>query len=305
VAAEFGLTGPVRILPLAAGGANVFQFNTSDGMFVAKLAVDEAEAELYAAVADALNDLGIRQASPRRTREGRLVSSEGFALTEFLPGRICLPPGSEQTVAVMRHLASYQAALATVAAPAFLDERHTLWQNVARPAWLCDHLPALVQEFPPNNLDHGLIRTGLAHLEETTSAPGGQLARQVVHGDIGPDNVLMEGTTVVAVIDFTPFLAPALFGFATALYWYHVRAQGRENDPPPLDFAAVAHSVDAYAEVWPLTRAERDLVPVMILGEALRRLATTLALAATRGREPIDLEPRYKAVALLVNALDG
>lgn len=126
VAAEFGLTGPVRILPLAGGGANVFQLNTGDGVFVAKPAVDEAEAELYAAVADALNSLGIRQATPRRTREGTLVSSEGFALIEFLPGSICLPPGPERTVAVMRHLASYQAALARVPAPAFLDHRQTL-----------------------------------------------------------------------------------------------------------------------------------------------------------------------------------
>lgn len=172
-----------------------------------------------------------------------------------------------------------------------------------RPAWLCDHLPGLLQEFPPNNLDHGLVETGLAHLERATSAPVDQLPRQLVHGDIGPDNVLMEGTTVVAVIDFTPFRALALFGFASALYWYHIRAQGRDTDPPPLDLAAVARSVDAYADVWPLTGAERDLVPVMILGEALRRLATTLALAETIGRGPIDLGPRYRAVALLVDAL--
>ena len=304
LAAAFGLPPPVRIVPLAGGGPNVASLITADGAFVAKRAVDEAEAELYARVAAALNLLGVRQAIPRHTPDGRLVSSSGYMLAELLPGRIFLPPGPEQTVAVMRHLAAYQEALATVAAPAFLDQRQTLWQNVVNPDWLCAQLPGLLERTPSNGMDPGLVRAGLASLEEAIASIS-QLPRQLVHGDIGPDNVLMEGTMVVAIIDFTPFRAPALSGLATALYWYHVRAQGREIDPPPLDLATLADSVDAYAEVNPLMAAERDLLPVMVLGEALRRLATTLASGPVTGGWSAYLDRRYRAVALLVDALNG
>jgi Ser/Thr protein kinase RdoA (MazF antagonist) len=156
----------------------------------------------------------------------------------------------------------------------------------------------------PRRYGPGPVGAGLAYLEQAITAIR-QLPRQLVHGDIGPDNVLMEEATVVAIIDFTPFRAPALFGLATALYWYHVRAQGRNIDPPPLDIATLTESVDAYAEVNPLTLAERDLLPVMVIGEALRRLATTLGLGAATGEWSADLDRRYRAVALLVDALSG
>ncbi len=59
----------------------------------------------------------------------------------------------------------------------------------------------------------------------TTPAGTCLLPRQLVHGDIGPDNVLLDGERVVAIIDFRPHVLPVLSAASTAPYWYHVYGQ--------------------------------------------------------------------------------
>ena len=102
-----------------------------------------------------------------------------------------------------------------------------------------------------------------------------------MHSDIGPDNVLLDGEQVVAIIDFTPHVLPVLFAASTALYWYHVYGQQRA-----VSVAALAASRDAMAEVRPWSAAEDKLWAVGLVWEGLRRLATTLELARSAGTDP-------------------
>ena len=122
-----------------------------------------------------------------------------------------------------------------------------------------------------------------------------QLPRQLVHGDIGPDNVLMHGDEVVAIVDFTPFCQPVLFAVATAVYWYHVHGR-RQLDPGAIraSLAAAGHR--------PWTAAEREAWPAMLAREALRRLATPLAVAAEPGAgPPARTGERYRAVLSIMD----
>jgi Ser/Thr protein kinase RdoA (MazF antagonist) len=51
------------------------------------------------------------------------------------------------------------------------------------------------------------VSRALAQLAE--SAPLiDALPSRLIHGDIGPDNVLMDGDDVVAIVDFTPLREP-------------------------------------------------------------------------------------------------
>jgi Ser/Thr protein kinase RdoA (MazF antagonist) len=74
-----------------------------------------------------------------------------------------------------------------------------------------------------------------------------------VHGDIGPDNVLLDGEQVVAIIDFTPHLLPVLSAASTALYWYHVYGQSA------ISADSLAASRAAIGEVRPWAAAEEEL----------------------------------------------
>jgi Ser/Thr protein kinase RdoA (MazF antagonist) len=74
----------------------------------------------------------------------------------------------------------------------------------------------------------------------------------------------MNGTHVVAIVDFTPFSKPVLFAIATAVYWYHL--YGR----PRLDLAAVRATVAAASERREWTGTETAAWPAMVALEALR-----------------------------------
>jgi Ser/Thr protein kinase RdoA (MazF antagonist) len=296
IAAEFGLGRLLAVTSLAGGRAGVVRLTTAAGEFVAKPADSEAQAVLYECAAQVLSQAGVRQARPRRTTAGSRIGESGHGVQEFLPGRICPHPTPAQTAAVMRHAGAYHAALAHVPVPPTLAAQDTLFTRVASPGYLIATLPGLLHRtgLPGGAGDTvaralGLVEAYLPRMR--------QLPDQLVHGDIGPDNVLMDGDEVVAVIDFTPFAEPVLFAVATALYWYHVHGQAT------LDGRAVRASFAAASPRRGWARAETAVWPVMLLREALRRLATPLALAGEPGTSvPVAVITRYQAVRSILRA---
>jgi Ser/Thr protein kinase RdoA (MazF antagonist) len=300
LAAEFGLGRLLAARPLAGGGPGVLKLTTEQGEFVVKPGARLAHAQVHEHAALALSRAGIRQARLLRTTTGALIAASGHSAQEFLPGRICLHPTPAQTAAVMRHAGAYHAALASVPAPPALRAEQTLWTRVTRPDYLIEALPGLLRRSGLPGVGDDSARRAVGYLEAALP----QLRRlppQVVHGDIGPDNVLMRGDEVVAVIDFTPFAEPALFAVATAVYWYHLH--GRPAADTTADTAAIAVSLAAAAPGRPWTAAELAAWPAMLLRESLRRLATPLALAEEAGTAvPAGVGLRYEAVRTVVRS---
>jgi Ser/Thr protein kinase RdoA (MazF antagonist) len=311
IAAEFGLGRPLGVAPLAGGHADVTRLTTARGTFVIKPAYGPAEAEdLSEQAALVLSAAGIRQARRLRTTAGSLVSESGHTVQEFLPGEICLRPTPAQTTATMRHAGAYHAALEQVPVPAWLLTAATVWDRVASAEYLVGQLPDLLRSHsppgraagppdraagPPGRADHGVVMAALGQIELALPLMR-QLPRQLVHGDIGPDNVLMHREEVVAIVDFTPSCQPVLFAVATAVYWYHVHGHRR------LDPGAIRASLAA-AGRRPWTAAEREVWPAMLAREALRRLATPLAVAAEAGTGPrARTGERYRAVLSIMNS---
>ena len=287
IAAEFGLGRVLGAEPLPGGHRGAIRLITSGGTFVVKPESAPAVAELYEKAALVLSAAGIRQAMPLRTIAGSLVSASGLGVEEFLPGGICLAPTAAQAAAAMRQVADYHAALATlpVAAPG-LAMPETVWTRVASARYLVDELPGLLRRHGPAEADP-VVAAALGHLERALPQIA-ELPLQIVHGDIGPDNVLMDGDAVVAIVDFTPHHEPVLFAVATAVYWYHV--YGRDD----LDLDAMRATLAGYR---PWTGAERVAWPAMLIREALRRLATPAAVAAQGGTPPRSpVAERYQAV---------
>jgi Ser/Thr protein kinase RdoA (MazF antagonist) len=280
IAAEFGLGRVLGAEPLPGGHRGAFRLITSGGTFVVKPESDPAVAELYEKAALVLSAAGIRQATPLRTVAGSLVSASGLGVEEFLPGGICLAPTAAQAAAAMRHVTDYHAALATLPAAAGLAMPETVWTRVASASYLVGELPALLRRHGPAEANSAeadpVVTAALGHLERALPQIA-ELPPQIVHGDIGPDNVLMDGDAVVAIVDFTPHHEPVLFAVATAVYWYHVYGRG------DLDLDAMRETLAGYR---PWTGAERVAWPAMLIREALRRLATPAAVAAEGGTPP-------------------
>ncbi len=325
IAAEFALGRPGAVTALAGGGPGVVKLTTAGGDV--KPCRDRTSAELYDRVAVVLGAAGIRQALPRRTVTGPAVSSSGHAVQEFLPGQISLRPTAAQTAATMRHVAEYHTALAQVRPPAALRVADSIWKRLASAEYLVRAMPGLLRD-PGPPLDAGpppdagpprdpepprdpgpwpeperprdcgnVIAVALGRLADALPLLR-RLPAQLVHGDIGPDNVLMDGDRVVAIIDFTAHEQPFLFALCTAVYWYHV--YGHDD----LDFGAVAASLAAARAARPWTELEAAAWPAMLIRESLRRLATTLAVARAAGTaaDPAAAASRYLAVRSVILA---
>jgi len=296
IAAEFDLGHLVAATPMAGGYANVTRITTDRGMFVIKRGFDESAAELYEQAADLLNAAGIRQAQPLRSRAGSLLSRSGHVVQEFLPGRAYLRPTSAQAIATMRHAGEYHAVLAQLQVQVNPLKTETVWSRVASAEYLVAELPALLRTYGWDGIgDDRDVRAALRHVENGL-AQIRELPIQLVHGDIGPDNVLMAGDEVVAIIDFAPFFEPVMFAIATAVYWYHIHGHRQlDVDAIHASFAAAGH------REW--TAVERATWPTMLAREALRRLATPIALAAETGADNLAAGlSRYRAVLSLMES---
>jgi Ser/Thr protein kinase RdoA (MazF antagonist) len=300
LAREYDLGGVISFEPLAGGGADVRRITTERGSFVQKRAGRPQDVELQAEVAEFLSARGIRQARIRPTWAGALISADGSYLQEYLPGTITTRPSARQAAAAMRYIGAYHHALAALAS-SYEPDPASLWTRVADPGFLLRTLPGLLARYdiPSGPAQSGL--TALAAARDRLEA----LPRQIVHGDIGPDNVLMDGNQVVSIIDFTPYHESAVFGACTALYWYHAHESSGAGAGSRPDLASrLQQSVRALGAHRPWSPAELALWPAGLLREALRRLATPLALAAETHRPPGPSVPaRYAALLAVLRVL--
>lgn len=286
VAEEFDLGTPIRVDATPYGWDQVVRLTTERGQYVVKPARQAWQIALYHRVECTLNARGVRQARLFLTSKGEPVGSTGHYVQELLPGEALEQADAVRSLALFGHLATYDAALREVAVSDELLAEDTVWTRVVSPDWLLDHLPTLVERAGLAWLDRASVDAALAVLAEARAAIQ-RLPRQLVHGDLGPDNVLYDGANLVAIIDFTPFYESRLFSVCTALYWFHVHP-GRSG--------GVDADVAAYDDL------ERELLGPMLVREALRRLATPLA-AAERSGDPLNEPPlrrRYDALLRLL-----
>jgi Ser/Thr protein kinase RdoA (MazF antagonist) len=277
---------------LPGGTDSVLRVRTDRGTYVLKPTARPADVELQARVAEYLNGRGVRQALIVPTQTGAMVSRDGAFVQEFLPGSLALQPATTQVAATMRHIGAYHRELANFPGPC--EPEDSVWQRVADPSYLVTELPGLLARY---DLADQVTLAGLGALGRHRRRLE-NLPRQLVHGDIGPDNVLMAGEEVVSIIDFTPYWESTLFAGCTALYWYHVYGRAA------VDPAGLRASIEALGQVRARTTEEVALWPAGLLREALRRLATPLVLAAESGAAPgPSLGPRLAALLATVDAI--
>jgi Ser/Thr protein kinase RdoA (MazF antagonist) len=259
---------------LPSGHPAVRKVTASAGTYLLKPAWRRADVALLAEL-PMLSPHGVRQPEVIRTGAGDLTSPNGYFLLEFLAGEPELEPSDTQVRAVMRAVGGLHVALSRLPA-GYEPDRNSLFVQVTDPAFLIEELPRLIRHY---GVATRPADTAIAWLAERQAALG-TLPRQLVHGDIGPDNVLLDGGQVVAIIDFTPHVLPVLFAASTALYWYHVYGL------PAISADDLAASRAAIGEVRPWAPAEEDLWVAGLVWEGLRRLATTLELARRGGTDP-------------------
>jgi homoserine kinase type II len=188
----------------------------------------------------------------------RAIGDKAVALIEFLPGVSVSAPTRAQARAVGAELARLHLAAADFAASRANGMALPEWQRLALacgPAGLATIDPWLAQ----------VVARDLPRIAQAWPAglPGG-----VIHADLFPDNVLVLGDTITGLIDFY-FACNDLTAYdlaITHLAWCWDNADGTFR----ADLSRAL--IDGYDAVRPLSAAEREALPLLAQGAAMRFL---------------------------------
>jgi homoserine kinase type II len=248
---------------IAEGVSNSnWMVDTTEGRFILTMYERRIELADLPFFLGLLDHLAARECPVPRTihdREGRpfrMLGEKAVALIEFLPGVSIDRPEPEQALAVGQALAGIHLASA--------DFAMTRPNALGMPAWRAlaescgdEGLAGIDPELPAT------VRRELAYLG--THWPEG-LPRSVIHADLFPDNVLMVGQQVSGLIDFY-FACNDVTAYDLAVthaaWCFDSDGNGYRAD-------VGAALVEGYESVRPLSAAEREALPVLARGAALR-----------------------------------
>ena len=190
-----------------------------------------------------------------RMRRGA-TGDKALALIEFLPGVSVSTPTPEQARAVGAELARLHVAAADYPAARANGMGVTEWQRLAD-ACGAEGLASI---------DPALATLVAAELPRLAGAWPQGLPASVIHADLFPDNVLMLGNTVTGLIDFY-FACNDITAYDVAVT--HA-AWCFDDTGTTFDPRISAALLDGYESVRRLSQDERDAMPLLAQGAAMR-----------------------------------
>ena len=186
----------------------------------------------------------------------RMIGDKAVALIEFLPGVSVSEPSADQAHAVGAAMAQMHLAAADFAGARANSMDLAEWQRLATECG-SDGL---------NQIDPGLAALVGRELVELSEQWPVNLPRGVIHADLFPDNVLMLGDQVTGLIDFY-FACSDLLAYDLAVTHAAWCFDDHGGNFSP---AASAALLAGYESIRSLSAAERDAMPVLARGAALR-----------------------------------
>jgi homoserine kinase type II len=268
-----------------------FLVHTTHGSFILTLyekRVAAADLPFFLALMQHLHARGISCPQPVQNKHGDVlgrVAGRPAAIITFLDGMWIRRPSPG-------HCAALGAALAKLHL-AGLDFEMKRTNSLSLAGWrkLFDHCSERADEVQ-RELKSALA-TELAHLEQAWPRA---LPQGVIHADLFPDNVFFLGNKLSGLIDFYFACTDALaYDIAICLNAWCFEADHSYNVTKGRSL------LQAYAQVRPLSTPERNALPLLARGAALRFLLTRLADwfdvpsgALVRPKDPLEYFRRLR-----------
>ena len=262
---SYGLGELLSCKGIAEGVENTnYMVHTSKGSFILTLyekRVARADLPFFLGLLEHLNGRGVSCPLPVRNGKGENLTElagRAAALVTFLDGVWIRRPRPDHCAAVGRALAGLHLAGADYP----LSRPNSLGLSDWRP--LFERFADRAGTISP---DLGKVIGGeLSHLE--TCWPDG-LDKGIIHADLFPDNVFFLGGRLSGLIDFY-FACNDAFAYDIAVC---LNAWCFEPDFT-FNVTKGRALLNSYEEVRPLSRTEREALPVLARGSALRFLLT-------------------------------
>jgi homoserine kinase type II len=243
-----------------------FLVHTSRGYFILTLyerRVAAADLPFFLALMEHLHARGITCPQPVKNRRGAVlgrIAGRPAAVITFLDGMWIRRPTPGHCTALGSALAKLHLA--------GLDFGHRRANALSVDGWraLYQHCAARADE-----VQRDLARSLAAELAYLEQAWPRDLPEGVIHADLFPDNVFFLGNKLSGLIDFY-FACTDALAYDVAIC---LNAWCFETDHS-FNVTKGRSLLQAYAQVRPLSEAERNALPLLARGAALRFLLTRL-----------------------------
>jgi Ser/Thr protein kinase RdoA (MazF antagonist) len=295
---EFGLGRLQSCEALGPKGRLTMLLTTDESAFVIKSADKREWLSLYSTVEQQLNAAGIRQARLHVRPDGSLLSTSGYAVYEHLPGEPIDHPTHAQLLSALRYLARYNQALARIPVPEWAFVLDDPWKRAADPDYLIDELASQLDSLrlsPPALATAGDCLNFLAGQRQVLR----RSEKRLIHGDLGPGNLLFEEDEVVAVIDFTPQPGSELYSLCQFFYWHFLFLSDSG-----LRLDRIGLFLNGYRDAGQSLEVDEEALKVMMVLAAAFRLFGP-SMAAAEGLASYSAEAITRRAELLAEVLSA
>ncbi|MGA7488742.1 MAG: homoserine kinase [Xanthobacteraceae bacterium] len=278
-----------------------FLVHTSRGYFILTLYEKRVAAEdlpFFLALMEHLHARGITCPQPVKTRHGEVlgrIAGRPAAIITFLDGMWIRRPSPAHCAALGEALAELHLA--------GLDFKRSRANALSVDGWrpLYAQCGARANEVQPD-LER-FLADELCHLEQAWPR---DLPAGIIHADLFPDNVFFLGSRLSGLIDFYFACTDALaYDVAICLNAWCFETDRSYNVTKGRSL------LQAYARVRPLSERERDALPLLARGAALRFLLTRLVDwfdvppgALVRPKDPFEYYRKLRFHQAVKNASD-
>jgi homoserine kinase type II len=278
-----------------------FLVHTSRGYFILTLYEKRVAAKdlpFFLGLMEHLHSRGITCPQPVKSKRGEVlgqIAGRPAALITFLDGMWIRRPSASHCAALGEALAKLHLA--------GLDFGQTRANALSVDGWrsLYAHCSARANEVQPDLAQ--FLAAELGYLEQAWPR---HLPQGVIHADLFPDNVFFLGNRLSGLIDFYFACTDALaYDVAICLNAWCFESDHAYNVTKGRSL------LQAYAQVRPLADEERDALPVLARGAALRFLLTRLVDwfdvppgALVRPKDPFEYYRKLRFHQAIDNARD-
>ncbi|MDA1317111.1 MAG: aminoglycoside phosphotransferase family protein, partial [bacterium] len=151
-----------------------------------------------------IKEQGFRIPKPIKTVDGNYITTDGWTAWTFLEGGHTYQGMIPQMI---ESIESFHRAMNNVPRPDFFDEDNP-YRRADKYAWN-ETIPKII---------HPKIKPLVEQLHSLIK-PIKNVNCQVIHGDLGPENILLSPSLKPGIIDLAPYWRPVEFAQAIFAYW--------------------------------------------------------------------------------------
>ncbi len=236
------LLGEITEIRDMSTSANCYLIVTDSGSFVFKHAGRLDFVRAYEKAALELRKQGLLAARLCRTKEGSLLTEQGFSLAEYIPGAAPESFTDSEFREAVLYIRRFNRALRGVPFGSAELQSINVWDKVKSTDFLCDNITNVLASCDFNPCDRQLLSDAGRLLVENRNFLQGN-RRQLIHTDLGPGNIIFANGKVKAIIDFTPEYENELYSLAQFLFWTCLW-----NCDAPTAVQKIGSAIEAYCE---------------------------------------------------------